>query len=351
MAPFRRPLLRSAEFTSFKRASSCGNLEAQFGNHGLQTLGPFASPPDRNASLELKRSYFSLRPSPLINSTLWLKTLQGVDFGSIRGQFLVSFGQKWLQPTKSRPKNRLKNWPSPGSRQASTPKKRGGSVAEIKVLKLELKRSWVMLRSWYERLSCFLLVVVGRNDWLGIHLHIAYLARTSMDLMQTHTMSPEIIIIIIIIYYYYYYYYYQEWKSWPGPIWKGFQRPPFFKPLVRLLNWTGSCYKEGKSAFNLSNWSTPNIMWTGRGSTVQRKWSHVAPGIQKAPLLPNPPRWAKNTGTQGVRVSEVRCGTSSNRFHCMGSQHPSPNVKTLCNFEPQIWREMITSRDAESTCF
>ena len=35
----------------------------------------------------------------------------------------------------------------------------------------------------------------------------------------------------------------------------------------------------------------------------------------------------------------------------MGSQHPSPNVKTFCNFEPQIWREIITSRDAESTCF
>ena len=35
----------------------------------------------------------------------------------------------------------------------------------------------------------------------------------------------------------------------------------------------------------------------------------------------------------------------------MGSQHPSPNVKTFCNFEPQTWPEMITSRDAESTCF
>ena len=35
----------------------------------------------------------------------------------------------------------------------------------------------------------------------------------------------------------------------------------------------------------------------------------------------------------------------------MGSQHPSPNVKTLCNFEPQIWPEIITSRDAERTCF
>ena len=35
----------------------------------------------------------------------------------------------------------------------------------------------------------------------------------------------------------------------------------------------------------------------------------------------------------------------------MGSQHPSPNVQTLCNFEPHIWPEIITSRDAESTCF
>ena len=35
----------------------------------------------------------------------------------------------------------------------------------------------------------------------------------------------------------------------------------------------------------------------------------------------------------------------------MGSQPPSPNVKTLCSFEPQIWPEILTSRDAESTCF
>ena len=45
-------------------------------------------------------------------------------------------------------------------------------------------------------------------------------------------------------------------------------------------------------------------------------------------------------------------------FHCklgwfarMGSQHPSPNVKNLCTFELQIWLEIITSRDAKSTCF
>ena len=35
----------------------------------------------------------------------------------------------------------------------------------------------------------------------------------------------------------------------------------------------------------------------------------------------------------------------------LGSQHPSPNVKILCNFKPRIWPEIITSRDAKSTCF
>ena len=35
----------------------------------------------------------------------------------------------------------------------------------------------------------------------------------------------------------------------------------------------------------------------------------------------------------------------------LGSQHPSPNVKTLCNFETQLWLEIITSRDAQSACF
>ena len=35
----------------------------------------------------------------------------------------------------------------------------------------------------------------------------------------------------------------------------------------------------------------------------------------------------------------------------MGSQYPSPNVKMFCKFEPQIWLEIITSRDAEIACF
>ena len=39
---------------------------------------------------KFRQFYFSHRPSPLINSTLRSNTLQGVDFGSILGQFLVS---------------------------------------------------------------------------------------------------------------------------------------------------------------------------------------------------------------------------------------------------------------------
>ena len=38
-------------------------------------------------------------------------------------------------------------------------------------------------------------------------------------------------------------------------------------------------------------------------------------------------------------------------FPYMGSQHPSPDVKSLCNFETQIWLEIITSRDGKSACF
>ena len=37
--------------------------------------------------------------------------------------------------------------------------------------------------------------------------------------------------------------------------------------------------------------------------------------------------------------------------HFLGSQHPSPNVKNFPGFQPQVWPEIITSRDAESTCF
>ena len=39
------------------------------------------------------------------------------------------------------------------------------------------------------------------------------------------------------------------------------------------------------------------------------------------------------------------------RRFMMGNHHPSPNVKNLCTFEPQIWLEIITSRDAQSACF
>ena len=34
----------------------------------------------------------------------------------------------------------------------------------------------------------------------------------------------------------------------------------------------------------------------------------------------------------------------------MGRQHP-PDVEVLCKCEPQIWLEIITSRDAQSACF
>ena len=53
-------------------------------------------------------------------------------------------------------------------------------------------------------------------------------------------------------------------------------------------------------------------------------------------------------------MSEGSFGTAGQmvkQLNNMGSQHPSPNVKLFCKFEPQIWLEIITSRDAKSACF
>ena len=82
--------------------------------------------------------YFSHRPSPLTNSTLGSNTLHGVESRTL-GRFLVNFWSDLVKNDQNRPKPDQKtdrkptqNWPSPGSRQASTSEKRGGSVAEIK---------------------------------------------------------------------------------------------------------------------------------------------------------------------------------------------------------------------------
>ena len=52
---------------------------------------------------------------------------------------------------------------------------------------------------------------------------------------------------------------------------------------------------------------------------------------------------------QGKMLKDVLKGRRY-RVSLMRSRHPSPNVKTLWNFEPKFWPEMITSRDAESAC-
>ena len=53
----------------------------------------------------------------------------------------------------------------------------------------------------------------------------------------------------------------------------------------------------------------------------------------------------------GYHVFFCRAEWALFQQYLIGSQHPSPNVKNLCTFEPQIWLEIITSRDAQSTCF
>ena len=55
--------------------------------------------------------YFSHRPSPPINSTLWSNTLQRVDFGSILGQFFGQFRSKMTKTDQKPTENRLKTDP------------------------------------------------------------------------------------------------------------------------------------------------------------------------------------------------------------------------------------------------
>ena len=54
---------------------------------------------------------------------------------------------------------------------------------------------------------------------------------------------------------------------------------------------------------------------------------------------------------KALNKSQGQKHSGKNRCLFLGSQHPSTNVKNLCNFEPQIWLEIITSRDAKTSCF
>ena len=109
--------------------------------------------------------------------------------------------------------------------------------------------------------------------------------------------------------------------------------------------------------------------WGGRESIArqgvsQRYYRNIARyGVTKPPLLSvemvyrNP----KTDLTRGVsqkrppseayRATGRVARNSITNNAILGSQHPSPNVKTFCKFEPQIWLEFITSRDAKSACF
>ena len=55
-------------------------------------------------------------------------------------------------------------------------------------------------------------------------------------------------------------------------------------------------------------------------------------------------------GTRNKRNLFARTKRELHNSANVGSHHPSPNVKTPCNFEPKIWLKIITSRDAKSAC-
>ena len=70
------------------------------------------------------------------------------------------------------------------------------------------------------------------------------------------------------------------------------------------------------------------------------------------PCLPPPPQqFTYGVLRKGVIAESFLQISAKFPQAFLGSQHPSPNVKTFCKFEPQIWLEFITSRDAKSACF
>ena len=85
--------------------------------------------------------------------------------------------------------------------------------------------------------------------------------------------------------------------------------------------------------------SPPFFIFSSTGPTPLSPSPRTGPPPQ-CPLPPNRNTQANALATPGANYPLV-----------MGSQHPSPNVKNFPRFEPQIWPEIITSRDAESTCF
>ena len=55
--------------------------------------------------------------------------------------------------------------------------------------------------------------------------------------------------------------------------------------------------------------------------------------------------------TPGIAEDLVEMESQRLSLFLLGSQHPSPNVKSPLLFKPQIWLEIITARDAKKCLF
>ena len=110
-----------------------------------------------------------------------------------------------------------------------------------------------------------------------------------------------------------------------------FQRPLTLILLKKYRDTNGRCIVNKLVAYTL-------LSANGRAYFCSKSIAIEMGGV---------PRYFSNISGSGADVALL----SPDLFLKMGSQHPSPDVKTLCNFEPLIWPEIITSRDAESACF
>ena len=88
----------------------------------------------------------------------------------------------------------------------------------------------------------------------------------------------------------------------------------------------------------------------GIGGDLQFREKRNVCQYQSPPFSKKCMQWGKNGRYERICLFSLQKHTYRGGG-VMGSQHPSPDVKTFCNFEPRIWLEIITSRDAQSACF
>ena len=87
---------------------------------------------------------------------------------------------------------------------------------------------------------------------------------------------------------------------------------------------------------------------SGLTDLVARFQSPRFRGMYKRNARNCPSKDKRNKATNRIAMDVRKLSAKSDK-KCLGNHHPSPNVRTLCNFESQIWPKITTSHDGKST--